>query len=69
MNDDDSKPWDNSHKKIVQERHWFTRNGEGWKIGDMSDRHLLNAFKRTSDERLLAEMVVRLFEELVEDSE
>lgn len=44
---------------------WTMRNGSTVAIGSMIDSHLLNAYKKTGDERLFKEMVVRLFEQRV----
>jgi hypothetical protein len=53
-----------SHDKI-REIRWKTRENELIKIKDMGNRHLLNAYKLSGDEDLFAEMVVRLFEQMV----
>lgn len=44
---------------------WTTKDGQEITIKDMSDQHLLNAYKRFGREDLFKEMVVRLFEERV----
>jgi hypothetical protein len=44
---------------------WTMRNKSTIAIGSMIDSHLLNAYKKTGDERLFKEMVVRLFEQRV----
>jgi len=44
---------------------WITKDGKEIRIKNMEDSHLLNAYKRFDDERLLREMVVRLFESKV----
>lgn len=54
-----------SHNDI-RALNWIMRDGRGIAIGEMSDRHLLNAYKLTSDEDLLKEMIVRLFESRLE---
>jgi len=46
----------------IREIDWVTKNGTVVMIKDMTDMHLLNAYKATTDENLFAEMVVRLFE-------
>ena len=45
--------------------YWTTKDGEDILIGAMTDRHLLNAYKMSGDERVFKEMVVRLFESYV----
>jgi len=51
-----------NHDKQIRKDGWLQKNGDSIDIGDMTDRHLLNAYKLSGDERLFAEMVVRLFE-------
>jgi hypothetical protein len=46
----------------IRSQIWLTASGRELEIGSMSDTHLLNAYKKTADERLFKEMVVRLFE-------
>ena len=41
---------------------WQTKDGEEIAIRDMSNRHLLAAFKMFGDERLRDEMLIRMFE-------
>jgi hypothetical protein len=40
---------------------WITKDGKEIDIRDMEDSHLLNACRKFNDERLLREMVLRLF--------
>jgi hypothetical protein len=40
---------------------WRTRDGKRIKISEMGDKHLLNAYKLTTNEELFEEMVLRLF--------
>ena len=51
-----------NHDQEIRKDGWLQNNGESIDIGDMTDKHLLNAYKLSGDERLFAEMVVRLFE-------
>jgi hypothetical protein len=46
----------------VRDSYWTTKVGSKVTIGTMSDKHLLNAYKKFGDERLFREMMVRLFE-------
>jgi hypothetical protein len=48
--------------KEVRNLTWNCKDGSEISIGDMTDRHLLNAYKMFGDEDLFKEMVVRLFE-------
>ena len=54
------------YARDVQNANWLQKNGDAIKVGDMTDKHLLNAYKMSNDERLFAEMVVRLFAERVQ---
>ena len=49
----------------IRKNDWITKDGTSIAIGSMIDSHLLNAYKKTGDERLFKEMVVRLFEQRV----
>ena len=51
-----------SYAKDIKDSLWIQKNGERIKVGDMTDKHLLNAYKMFDDEKLFIEMVVRLFE-------
>ena len=42
---------------------WITKDGKELRIKKMTDNHLLNAYKKTSDDKLFEEMVLRLFED------
>lgn len=53
--------------KDVKASLWMQKNGEQIAIGDMTDRHLLNAYKMSGSEDLFKEMVVRLFEQKVKE--
>jgi len=46
----------------IRDIDWVTKSGAKVMIKDMTDTHLLNAYKLSGDEYLFAEMVVRLFE-------
>jgi hypothetical protein len=46
----------------IREFEWVTKDGTRTKIKNMTDTHLLNAYKQTREENLFEEMVVRLFE-------
>jgi len=46
----------------IRENDWVTKDGTVMMIKDMTDSHLLNAYKMSGQEDLFAEMVVRLFE-------
>jgi hypothetical protein len=41
---------------------WRTKNGQELAIKNMSDSHLLNAYKQSGQSNLFKEMVIRLFE-------
>jgi len=41
---------------------WATKDGQLFKIREMSDSHLLAAFKMFGDQRFRDEMLIRLFE-------
>ncbi len=41
---------------------WATKGGQLFKIREMSDSHLLAAFKMFGDQRFRDEMLIRLFE-------
>ena len=41
---------------------WATKDGQLFKIREMSDSHLLAAFKVFGDQRFRDEMLIRLFE-------
>ena len=42
---------------------WITKDGKELRINKMTDNHLLNAYKKTLDDQLFEEMVLRLFED------
>lgn len=42
---------------------WLTAEGNWVLIRDMSDKHLFYAYRKSADERLLKEMMLRLFKE------
>ena len=42
---------------------WITKDGKELRIKKMTDNHLLNAYKKTLDDELFEEMVLRLFED------
>ena len=44
---------------------WVTKDQKKIVICEMEDRHLFNAWRRSGDERLFKEMVVRLFEQQI----
>lgn len=46
----------------IREINWETKNGTVVMIKDMTNTHLLNAYKMSGDKDLFKEMVVRLFE-------
>ena len=46
----------------IREIDWVTKDGTVVMIKNMTNTHLLNAYKMSLDENLFAEMVVRLFE-------
>ena len=41
---------------------WTTKDGHVMSISEMTDNHLLNAYRKFNDEHLLREMILRLFE-------
>lgn len=45
---------------------WLTKDGTQIKISDMTDRHLYFAYKKTKDERLEEEMLLRMFAKSME---
>jgi hypothetical protein len=47
---------------------WYCKDGSGIFIGDMTDSHLINAYKMFGDPALFKEMVVRLFELKVKET-
>ena len=47
----------------IREIDWVTKDGTVVMIKNMTNTHLLNAYKMSLDENLFAEMVVRLFED------
>jgi len=51
----------------IREIDWVTKSGAKVMIKDMTDTHLLNAYKMSRDEYLFAELVVRLFEAKLKD--
>lgn len=59
----------NDPYKTVRKRKWVTRAGDSVRICDMTDTHLLNAFNLTTDEELFQEMVWRLFEKKIKESQ
>ena len=64
--DYDFDPVDFKYARDIQNANWRQKNGDAIKVGDMTDKHLLNAYKMSDNEKLFAEMVVRLFEERVQ---
>ena len=46
---------------------WTTKEGRRIPIRDMGDSHLFNAYKRSQDNLLFREMVLRLFEEKLKE--
>lgn len=52
---------DDKYKTFCSDLLWTTREGERVRIGDMTDSHLFNAYKKTLDDDLFKEMVVRSF--------
>jgi hypothetical protein len=60
---DDNKPT----VKDIRGIHWTTKDKREIKIGDMTDSHLLHAYKLTMNNDLFIEMVVRLFEDKVKE--
>ena len=56
------EPPDSIQHKNIRASKWDCKDGTQIAIGDMTDRHLLNAFKMFGSEDLFREMVVRLFE-------
>jgi hypothetical protein len=57
----DNKKLKNPHSN-VRMSEWTTKDGAVLFVGDMTDKHLLNAYRMFGDENLFKEMVVRLFE-------
>lgn len=45
-----------------KDEFWVTKDGKEMRIKDMEDSHLLNAYKKFDDERLLREIAIRLFQ-------
>lgn len=61
----DAEDWPTTHTvshEDVRKRVWITAQGERIPVGKMTDMHILNAYKKTGNDDLLREMVVRLFE-------
>ena len=56
---------DSIQHKDIRASKWNCKDGTQIAIGDMTDRHLLNAFKMFRSENLFREMVVRLFEQKI----
>jgi hypothetical protein len=54
-----------SNHQDFRNNTWVTKDGQQILVKDMSDRHLLNAYKKFGRSDLFKEMVVRLFEERV----
>ena len=46
---------------VDNEDEWVTRDGKVIKIAEMTNKHLYNAYKLKSDDRLQREMILRLF--------
>ena len=47
---------------------WVTKGGETISIKDMTDAHLLAAFKVFGDDRFRDEMIIRMFESMTKPS-
>jgi hypothetical protein len=47
---------------------WLTKDNRRIQIGRLKDSHLLAAYRRTGDESLFKEMVVRLFEQRIAET-
>jgi hypothetical protein len=56
---------DQINHKAIRHSLWTCRDGTQIAIYDMTDSHLLNAYKMFGSETLFREMVVRLFEQKV----
>jgi len=59
------EPPDSIQHKDIRDSKWNCKDGTQIAIGDMTDCHLLNAFKMFGSENLFREMVVRLFEQKI----
>ena len=55
--------------KTSDSEYWETKTGDLILIEEMSDSHLLNAFKKCKDKRLRDEMLIRLFAERIKSLE
>jgi hypothetical protein len=60
--------------EIKEARHtfrtdvWTTKDGREIAIKDMDDRHLFNAYRHSQEELLFREMVLRLFENRINEN-
>lgn len=61
------EPPNTINHKYIRASLWTCKDGTQIAIGDMTDSHLLNAFKMFGDDELFREMVVRLFEQKIKD--
>jgi len=52
-----------------RENSWTTANKEVLLLKDMADEHVLNAYRKTDDFSLFKEMVIRMFEERIQQPE
>ena len=45
---------------------WQIKDGKSIEVKDMTDHHLLAAYKMSGDKRLRDEMIIRLFENMIQ---